>query len=194
MTTVWVVAFVCLAALMVVTAMLVLGIAHRAIGAIDRLQAVFDDTNGVELAADPRLPVGSSAPDLPEDEQRLNGPGDRHGREQLVVFLEIGCDACRVLAADLRRNKLRPGRVTTIAVVDVFEGEFSKLPAGWRTLLDVDGELFRSWQVVATPVAYFVDSLGPITDRAFPNTVEDLTTVLTQGGDRVVPQKQHHTI
>lgn len=178
MTTPWIVAFLALTFVVFLLAMLMLGLAQRVVGTLHRIeQALAPGIPGSALGMGGGPQVGDRAPELPvpalDGDSRLGS---------LVVFLEIGCEACRVLAQDLTRHRLGPSRYETTLIVDDLSLLDDDRAYGAVVLTDPERAIGTAWGVTGTPVAFLLNRNRTVLVRAHPNRVDDLRRLMKQGG------------
>jgi len=189
MSTPWTVAYIALAVAVALLAMMMLGLTRRVLEVLERVEGFLTPlVSGEELDRD-GLRDGDQAPLLPRHAgaalARQPSAGD------LVVFLEVGCEPCRVLAADVARRRFNPTPYRAVVVIDHPE-EMVAMPSNWVVLSDLRQELTRAWRVSGTPIAFAVDQTGTIRARGIVNSVKDVKTLLKKAeqlGPQTKPQQ-----
>ncbi len=176
MTTPWVIAFLSLSIVVLTVCVLMLGLSSRIMERLGQLEAA--------LAPMATLPftgpnIGDVPPRLPLGLSRVPGREDT-----LVLFLEFGCQPCRVLAEDLKRHPISSPGVTTVVVVDDTRLlSRNSISENLSILTDSGRAIAESWGVNGTPVAFFLSAQGKVTARTNPNSVADVNRLLRENNN-----------
>lgn len=147
MTGPWVAAFVALAVLTVLNAVLLLALARYVGSLVTRLP----EPLALELSEGPELHTGLA--DLPPDLTGLLAGEDGDRGELLLVFVTTTCSACIALVDDLNRFARDRRDLRIVAVVGGARPAVERLRAALRTeaLLDPDGTIARAVRVDTVP-------------------------------------------
>lgn len=190
MTGPWLAAFVALGGTVILLAAFTLGLAHRILLVLQRVDAALHDT--LARPDTVGLPTGTPAPRLPTAVPATTETSGEAKGGHLLLFVEAECEPCRVLADDLRRHRpdlhgLRPVVVSTGATEWL-------LPAldEWTIVADPNRSVFDAWQVEGTPLAFAIDTEGVIRDKEFPNTADDVSRLCRQSSRH--PHSPHETV
>lgn len=170
MTAPWIAAFVALSVLVLFLGFLVLGLLRRTLVMLSRIELVITpDKSEVQDAP----PVGAHLPSL----QTTNGSAGKvlaGGSDwSMVVFMDVDCEPCQVLADDLGRRRAWPGSLNRVLVVDDAALIASKT-SPWDVYVDPTGTTRRAWSVTATPTAVLIDEDGHVRATSHPNKAADL--------------------
>jgi hypothetical protein len=143
----WVAAFVALAVLTVLNAVLLLALARYIGSLVTRLP----EPLALELSEGPELRTGLA--ELPQDLTGLLAGEDGDRGELLLVFITTTCSACIALVDDLNRFTRDRRDLRIVAVVGGARPAVERLRAALRTeaLLDPDGTIARAVQVDTVP-------------------------------------------
>lgn len=180
MTTPWIAAFAVLAVTVVLLGAFILGLSHRLVEALRRLEELLGDPtvapNTVGLA------VGATAPTLARRPAGGNGNSADlpPTTDSLVIFAEPDCDPCRALVADLSNCRPHLAGLQPVLVSTPTATWADALADRWTLLSDHDRSLFTAWHVTGTPLAYVVGADGLIRAKAFPNSTADVTALCSR--------------
>lgn len=196
MSTPWIIAFIALSVAVVILAAFVIGISPRIITALDHASSHSTPSDGhasQDLLTDSSgPPVGSATPPLPSFDRSATATLTRGAGRRLVVFMEEGCEPCAVLAADLRRKRLRESDVELIAIIDDLRFG-SQLPDEWSLIVDGAHRISQEWGIWAKPQAVLTTEDGAVLQTAIPNTRRDVIALLQQA-QRSTDQQPKATI
>lgn len=194
MSAAWIAAFVALAALSVLTALVVIGTLRRV--SVVPQQA---ESRLRELPSDfgpGGLPTGMFIPDF----EAVTGEGarftsaDLRGIPSVLVFLSSGCAPCRTLAAELEdATAARLGVRLLIVLRDSSERRDLGLDSTLEFVFQSDGAVSRAFATSATPHAFVIDPTGIVVASGTPNSVrglEELVDHIQEGGDRDYPPRR----
>lgn len=179
----WIIAFIALSVAVVLLAAFVIGIAQRIIPALERVATETAPIHGHggqnSLSTAPGPTAGSTTPPLPSFDRSPVPTPTQDARRRLVVFMEKGCEPCAVLAADLRRKRLRQGDTELIAIID--DSRFgSQLPDEWSLIVDGAHRISQEWGIWAKPQAVLTTADCQVIQTAVPNTRRDVIALLQQ--------------
>lgn len=167
----WIAAFLALTIVVLILAIVVIGLMHRT---ITTMRSIEFSLAPVHSNFGPQ--VGSLAPPMPPT-PGVGEPLESAPAWSLTVFLEIGCDPCRVLALDIQRHDWDGGVRNILISDDPQLVQPHKLP-GWTVQIDSSGETSHAWGVTGTPAAFLTDPAGRIRSATHPNTSSDLRRIL----------------
>lgn len=169
MTTPWQAAVILLFLFNVALAIIVLGILRRTVHALEAT-AQMSGTPASQAQQEATL-LGESLPSV----NVLTWPEGPF----MLVMMEVGCGACRVLAADVDRHKrdlLRSG-VAMLFIIDNTERGLGRLTAHFSTFVDTERSTFDALGISESPVAMYVDSEHRVVASSHPNSARDLLFV-----------------
>jgi hypothetical protein len=179
-TTAWVVAYVVLAALVLLLAIVVLGTLRRVVPALERAEAAVRAPLPAGLRPGSPVPefVAFAADGSPLDERDFVGP-------VVLLFIGAACPPCEALINDVRaRAEPLSGRV--IAVARDTNANRELLSEAPLEVAFHDGSVSSAFQTAATPHAFAISD-GVVVDVAVPQRAVDLDALAQQalkGGDR----------
>jgi hypothetical protein len=175
----WITAYVVLAALVLLLALLMLGTLRRVVPLLEKAEA----------AAHARLPTGlqrgSQVPQFvalasdgsPVDERDFGGAA-------VLLFIGVGCPPCEALVDDIRTHGAFAGRV--LAVADDTEANRELLSGLPLEVAYQDGNVSAAFETSATPHAFAISD-GVVVHVAVPQRAADLDALVraaVEGGDR----------
>jgi len=179
----WVIAFIALTAVVLLLAVLVLGVIRRVMERLLQTEAMFSPKLTDSSSGAGPTP-GEPAPSLPSNlVPGSKAPYDTpQGR--MVLFLDAGCEPCRVLAHDLTSHGLKLNGFQPILVIDdaalIRQNHF---PDG-IVVIDDQRSIAKSWQVTGTPSVFLIDETGTVRARSHPNSARDLHQLVMQHSKR----------
>lgn len=181
MTAAWTVAFVAVATLSFLTALVVLGLLRRMSVAI---QGVEQQVRAGTFVGG--VPTGWFIPPFNAKDREgrsitsaalLRGPG-------ILLMLSSDCDPCRELLEEMQSQTARPTTVPLFAVLE--EGDLVSFPVLPGVNAYIDETAFRAMNINATPLAMAFDQRGVVVARSVPNTIGSLRELEGSLGQEVV--------
>lgn len=192
MTVAWIVAFVGLSTLTLLTALAVVGTLRRTTAALEQAE--------VWLRADPgHMDPGGLAPGTPvpefvarDDAGEPISSAHFHGRESVLVFLSSDCPPCRTFVDDLRQEPPPYTPANLLLVVDASaEGEFLVDGIDATVIRQRGREVAEAFRSSATPHAFVIDTSGTVVATGTPNTVASLRELVAAlGGEEVSARRK----
>ncbi len=190
----WIVAFVVLAACVLVTALVVLGTVRRISGVLEQAEARLADLpptrgpGGLEPGA--LLPVF--------EVQRFGGgsltDADLRGSPALLVFVSSSCPACTGLIRGLRRDAAGISIASYLVARDEKEVYSLGLEGFANVLIQPEYELSIAFRTSTTPHAFAIDQSGTIVATDTPNRLDQLRELvrpaLRRGGEAVDKERR----
>ena len=188
MSTAWVIAFVVLAAAVIVNLVVVVGLLRRIAPVLEGAErelaqsvGALDVPGGVPL-------LGRASPFHVYTHDGLRISSDELLSETtILLFMEAGCQPCRELISQLHPNGEGLDEIPLVIVIpDADAYENLKLDgAHVRIVLQPDRAASRAFQTEATPSAFVVYPGGVVLDRLVPRSWADLQLLARRqrGGD-----------
>lgn len=184
MTTPWIVAFVALAALVILVGLLLLGLLRRITPLLEESQELIGSASRRLTIGG--LPPGATVPAFAAEEV---GGGvftqdDLRGEPSVVLFLDDGCAACEGLVADLRSG-YAPVLGARLVVITSSRETAAQMNASARIRVIVDeGSVAQAFESVVSPQAFVVDEHGLVRTSGTPNAWDELRQLVdsTKGG------------
>lgn len=181
MTTPWIVAFIALAALVLLLGLVVLGLLRR-------ITPILEESQELLSASSRRLTIGGLPPGatVPHFEAVEIGGGvftDEDVRQQSVVlFLDDRCTACERLVADLEAGVIPDLRAHLVVVSSAREAA-NRLVRSDRVTVIVDDErsVARAFESAVSPQAFVVDEHGMALASGTPNTWDEMRQLVDEG-------------
>lgn len=187
----WTVAFVCLAAVVFLVGLLVLGLFRRIIPLLEDVES--------SLAVAARrvrvtgLPAGAVVP--PFTARDIRGSSfsndDLRGERSLTLFLGEGCRACELLANDIAADEVPELEARLVVVTSSRHGQdlAPAVKSGVTVLVDDDQVIAHLFESDRTPQAFVTDENARVAVSGVPNdwdAVRDLIATGLRGGAREV--------
>ncbi|MDQ3380967.1 MAG: redoxin domain-containing protein [Actinomycetota bacterium] len=184
MSTVWVVAFAALSAVVVVLTLAVLGTLRRVSVVLEQAETAL---RGRKSAGPEGVPVGAEIPEF-EGTYLDGSPFTRSsvfGAASVLLFLGRSCPACRALEEDLRTADVPVYGVQLFAVVSDF-GYADTLAAfaGLEVVIQEERAIADAFGSHVTPHAFAIDVDGIVRASGTPNSIDSLGRLIDNlGGD-----------
>lgn len=160
----WLAAFGLLTLLVFVMATVLIGLVRRVTTLLDRVErTLLSSYSSAELMPN-GLAVGDMAPLSIETRsvQVAEGLTTAEHRASLILFLEAGCEACKVLYKDIVHRRFDPSPLAGVAVIDHPDEFDNAVPNGWTVMGDPSREISAAWLVNSTPICFLLDDNGVI--------------------------------
>lgn len=186
MTGMWIFAFISLAAVVVLLAVVVLGLLRR-------LEPLMEQSQMLLSASARRLTIGGLPPGStvrPFAAHDVRGAPftdlDLRGATNVVLFLDDGCAACDRLFQRLETGRVPDVRAPLLVVTNTVEGG-RRLALSDDVTVVVDGDrlVARAFESAVSPQAFVVDGYGRVLASETPTDWDQLASVVTaaKGGD-----------
>jgi hypothetical protein len=170
----WAITVVILCVAVVALAVVLLGLLRQITPVLEQLAATGSTvrTMGPDVGSPlPHFAVRSPGGEVTDEKLR--------GRTATLLFLSAGCGPCKTLAQEMRSADLN-GLTDQLVIITGPDGLAElAIPEGLRVLIEADREVSGPLSVMATPFAVSVDQYGIVKATLVPNTVNDLTSVVT---------------
>ncbi len=180
MTGPWIAALVAVAALSVITAVLVLGLLRRlsvVLQGVEQQLRAGSHLGGVPEGSQlPAFEVIDAAGKPIESSRLLTGP-------PILLFLSAGCTPCESLIIELAAEVQPVARTQLVAILQSEAAIDAVIPG---VMLVADATAFQSLSVSTTPFAMAVDRDRTVVARAVPNSIESLRQLERTLGTEVV--------